>query len=104
MKNKLCDFTSPGLVGIVMLKEKASSMFKIVFEDHKDDDDDDDDEDVSLQCIANRIKEEIKKMAKRKTEYNTTNTENLFDECSNTLIAFLSQRFFIALKKASLTQ
>lgn len=102
MKNKLCDFTSPGLVGIVMLKEKASSMFKIVFEDHKDDDDDD--EDVSLQCIANRIKEEIKKMAKRKTEYNTTNTENLFDECSNTLIAFLSQRFFIALKKASLTQ
>ena len=102
MKNKLCDFTSPGLVGIVMLKEKASSMFKIVFEDHKDDDDDD--EDVSLQCIANRIKEEIKKMAKRKTEYNTTNTENLFDECSNTLIAFLSQRFFIALKKVSLTQ
>ena len=100
MKNKLCEFTSPGLVGIVMLKEKACSMFKVVFEDHKDDDD----EDVSMQCIANRIKEEIKKMAKRKTEYNTTNTENLFDECSNTLIAFLSQRFFIALKKASLTQ
>ena len=101
MKNKLCDFTSPGLVGIVMLKEKASSMFKIVFEDHNDDDNDDD---VSMQRIANRIKEEIKKMAKRKTEYNTTNTENLFDECSNTLIAFLSQRFFIALTKASLTQ
>ena len=101
MKNKLCDFTSPGLVGIVMLKEKASSMFKIVFEDHNNDDND---EDVSMQRIANRIKEEIKKMAKRKAEYNSTNTENLFDECSNTLIAFLSQRFFIALTKASLTQ
>ena len=65
-------------------------MFKIVSEDHNDDDDDDDD-DVSMQRIANRIKEKIKKMTKRKIEYNTINTENLFDECSNTLINFLSK-------------
>ena len=71
--------------------KKAFSMFKIVSEDHNDDDDDDDDDDVSMQRIANRIKEKIKKMTKRKTEYNTINTGNLFDECSNTLITFLSK-------------
>ena len=64
MKNELYVFTSPGLADIVMFKEKASSMFKIVSEDHSDDDDDDD---VSMQLIANRIKEEIKKVTKRKT-------------------------------------
>ena len=85
MKNELYVFTSPGLAGIVMFKEKASSMFKIVSEDHSDDDDD-----VSMQRIANRIKEEIKKVTKRKTEYNTINTENLFGECSSTLITLIS--------------
>ena len=30
-------------------------------------------------------------MTKRKTEYNTINTENLFDECSSILIYFLSK-------------
>ena len=39
-----------------MLKEKASLMFKIVSEDHNDDD-----HDVSMQGIANRITEEIKR-------------------------------------------
>ena len=43
MKNELYVFTSPGLTGIVMLKEKASSIFKTVSEDHNEDDDDDDD-------------------------------------------------------------
>ena len=72
-------------------------MFKIVSEDHNDNDDD-----VSMQRIVNRIKEEIKKMTKRKkikTEYSTINTENLFDECSSTLITFLS-KFSLALTKA----
>ena len=68
-----------------MLKEKASSTFKIVFEDHNDDEDD-----VSMQRIANRIIE-IKKITKRRTEYNIINTEKLFDGCSSTLITFLSK-------------
>ena len=51
-----------------------SSIFKIVSKDHNDVDDD-----VSMQRNANRIKEEIKKMTKRKTEYNTIITENLSD-------------------------
>ena len=72
-------------------KEKASLVFKTVSGDLNDDDDgDDDDDDVSIQNITNTIKE-IKKMAKRKTEYSTINTENLFDECSSTLITFLSK-------------
>ena len=44
-----------------------------------------------MQYIAKTIKEEMKKMTKSKTEYNTINTENLFDECSSTLITFLSK-------------
>ena len=62
------------MVGIVILKGKASSVSQIVPKDHNDDDDDDD---VSMQRIANRIKEEIKKMTKRKTKYNTIN-EKIF--------------------------
>ena len=74
-----------------MLKEKPCSIYKIVFEDHNEDydedddndDDDDGDDDDSIQHIANRIKEESKKikMTKMKTEYKTIKTENLFDEC-----------------------
>ena len=56
MKNEHV-FTSPGLASIVMLKQKMSSVFKIVPEDRNDDDDDD----VSMQRIASSIKEEIKK-------------------------------------------
>ena len=90
MKNKLNVFTSRGLAGIVALKEKPSSIFKILPQDHNDDDDDgDDDDDVSIQNIANRIKEQIKKMTKIKTDYNTINIDNLFDECNSTLITFL---------------
>ena len=63
------------MAGIVILKGKASSVSQIVPKDHNDDDDDDDD--VSMQRIANRIKEEIKKMTKRKTKYNTIN-EKIF--------------------------
>ena len=73
MQNELYVFSSPGLAGIIMLKEKASSVFKIVSENHNDDDDD-----VSMQKIANRIKNEVKMMTKRKTEYNDINKENLF--------------------------
>ena len=62
------------MVGIVILKGKASSVSQIVPKDHNDDDDDDD---VSKQRIANRIKEEIKKMTKRKTKYNIIN-EKIF--------------------------
>ena len=58
MKNEHNVFTSPGLASIVMLKQKMSSVFKIVPEDRNDDDDDDD---VSMQRIASSIKEEIKK-------------------------------------------
>ena len=74
----------------------ASSIFKIASEDYNDDDDDDgddDDGDVSMQCITSKIKEKNQKMTKRKTEYNTINTENLFDECSSILIYFLSKPF-----------
>ena len=62
------------MAGIVILKGKASSVSQIVPKDYNDDDDDDD---VSMQRIANRIKEEIKKMTKRKTKYNTIN-EKIF--------------------------
>ena len=57
MKNEHNVFTSPGLASIVMLKQKMSSVFKIVPEDRNNDDDDD----VSMQRIASSIKEEIKK-------------------------------------------
>ena len=63
-------------------------MFKVVSEDHSDDDNDNN---VSMQRITSRIKEEIRKMTKIKTEYNTFNTKNLFDECSSILITFLSK-------------
>ena len=87
MKNELYVFTSPGLAGIIMLEEKAYSMFKIVSEDNNDYDDDD----VSMQSIANRIKKENKEMTKRKTKCSTINTENLFDACSNTPVTFSSK-------------
>ena len=44
-----------------------------------------------MQRVANTTKEEIKMMTKRKTEYYTIKTESLFDECSSTLITFLSK-------------
>ena len=43
-----------------------------------------------MQPIACRIKEEIKMMPNRKTEYNNTiNLENIFGECNSTLITCL---------------
>lgn len=44
---------------------------------------------ISMQPIAHRIKEDMMMMRKRKTEYNAINAENLFGECSSTLITYL---------------
>ena len=78
MKNELYVFTLPGLAGIVMLKSKTTSILKIVPEDNNE-------EDVSMQSITNRTKKEIKRLTNRKTVYNTINTGNRFDQCSNLL-------------------
>ena len=63
-----------------MLQEKTSSMFKLSSEDSNDNDD------VLVQRIACRIKEEIKMMPKRKSEYNAINAKN---ERSSLLIVFV---------------
>lgn len=73
-------FTSRGISSTVMLQEKTSSMFKLSSEDSNDNDD------VLVQRIACRIKEEIKMMLKRKSEYNAINAKN---ERSSLLIVFV---------------
>ena len=54
MKEEIYVFSSPGLPNHVMLKEKASSTFKLMSKE-------DDDEDLPLQAVAKQIKTELKK-------------------------------------------
>ena len=76
-------FASPGIASIIMLKDKAASMFKLVSEDDGKDD-------VPIQQIAKRIKQDIKTLNHRNKEYCTIDKENLFDECNSTLLTLLS--------------
>lgn len=71
MNNKRYVFTSPGIANIVMIQEKVSSLFKLV--SHSSDDDN-----RLMQRIVSRIKEEIKMMPNRKTEYIVINAEKYF--------------------------
>ena len=71
MNNKRYVFKSPGIANIVMIQEKASSLFKLV--SHSSDDDN-----RLMQRIVSRIKEEIKMMPNRKTEYIVINAEKYF--------------------------
>ena len=64
------------------------NMFQLVSENVIDDGDDDD---TSIQRIARIIKQDVQKLPIGKSEYSTIETENLFDECSNTLLTLLSK-------------
>ena len=81
MKNEICVFTCPGMANILMLQQNASNMFQLVSDNMIDDDDDDD---TAIQRIARKIKQDVQTLPNGKSEYSTIETENLFDECSNT--------------------
>ena len=83
MKNELCVFTSAGVASIIMLKDKASSMFKMVSENDEDDD-------ISIKRVAKKIKSELNNLPHNNSEYDTLGAESLFDECSSTLLTLLS--------------
>lgn len=87
MKNEIYVFTCPGMASILMLKQKASNMFQLVSENVIGDGDDD----TSIQQIARKIQEDVQKLPNGKSEYSTIGTENLFDECSSTLLTLLSK-------------
>ena len=62
MEEGLYCFKACGLASIIMHKEKASKMFKIVNEKK-------DDEDIELKNVTNRIKTEIKQAPTLKYNY-----------------------------------
>ena len=83
MGDEFC--TSRGISSIVVLRQKASSLFQIVPEN------DNDNINSSINQIASKVKKEIKEMLSHKLEYKCINIGNLFDECNSTLLAFLSK-------------
>ena len=78
-------FSCPGVSSIIMMKQKASSFVKVVSEK------DNDDTDSSMRVISKRIKDEVCNLHYSKEEYHVIDGDNLFDECSDTLMSFLSK-------------
>ena len=67
------------------MKQKASSFVKVVSEK------DNDDTDSSMCVISKRIKDEVCSLHYSKEEYHVIDGDNLFNECSDTLMSFLSK-------------
>ena len=63
MEDKIYVFTSRGISSIVILRQRASSLFQVVSEDNHDD------INASINHIASKIKKEIKMMSNTKVEY-----------------------------------
>ena len=82
MKNEIYVFSSPGIASIIMPKDKASLMFKLQTEVN-------DDDDTVIRQIAQRIKSELKDLPNNNKEYTSLDKNNLFDECSKTLLNLL---------------
>ena len=72
MEDEIYVITSRGISSIVILRQKASSLFQVVSED------DHDDISASVNQIASKIKKEIKMMSNSKVEYTCLNVENFF--------------------------
>ena len=85
MNEEIYIFSCPGVSSIIMMKQKASSFVKVVSEK------DNDDTDSSIRVISKRIKDEVCNLHYSKEEYHVIDGENLFDECSDILMSFLSK-------------
>ena len=84
MNEEIYGFSCPGVASIIMMQEKASSLVKAVSET------DNDDTDSSMRALSKKIKEDVRKLPSPKNEY-VIDTENLADECSETLMTLLSK-------------
>ena len=82
MNEEIHVFSYPGVASIIMMQEKASSLVKAVSET------DNDDTDSSMRALSRKIKEDVRKMPSPKNS--VIDTENLADECSETLMTLLS--------------
>ena len=85
MNEEIYVFSCPGVASIIMMQEKASSLVKAVSET------DNDDTDFSMRVLSKKIKEDVRKLPSPKNEYSVIDTENLADECSETLVTLLSE-------------
>ena len=72
-------FHSPGIAPLLIHKKKASSMFKLVASHDEEDDNND------VKSVAKKIQQEIKAMTINKSNYTPVTSENIFDNCSETL-------------------
>ena len=78
-------FKSPGISSFI-LKRKASSFIPLLEEENCGDDEDQ----IHIKTIAKKIKNGIKEMVLDKSCYTKLSSDNLFDECSDTLTNLLS--------------
>ena len=85
MNEEIYVFSCPGVASIIMMQEKASSLVKAVSET------DNDNTDSSMRVLSKKIKEDVRKLPSPKNEYSVIDTENLADECSETLMTLLSK-------------
>ena len=69
----------------IMMKHKASTFVKFVSKK------DNDDTDSSMHIFSKRIKDEVCTLHYSKEEYHVIDGDNLFDECCDTLMSFLSK-------------
>ena len=83
MNEEIYVFSCPGVASIIMLKQKASHLVKIVSETNNDE------FEASMNFISKKIKEETFKLPHSKNEYKVIEPENLMEECSDTLMTLL---------------
>ena len=83
LEDEIIVLSSPGFASIIMLKQKASGMFRL--EDSEDDDDD-----IHVQTVARKIRCEIKNISSERSHYKPLTNESLFEDVSSTLMLLLS--------------
>ena len=83
MKDKVYCFKAAGMATLIMHKQKASSMFKVLVKSDTDDEED-------IKRVAQRISSEIKEAPVIKYSYPALDKEEISDLCLPSLLSMLS--------------
>ena len=82
MKDEVYCFKAPGMATLIMHKQKASSMFKVLVKS-------DTDEEEDIKRVAQRISSEIKEAPVIKDSYPALGEEEISDLCLRSLLSML---------------
>ena len=99
MKDEIYCFKAAGMATLIMHKQKASSMFKVLAKS-------DTDEEEDIKKVAQRISSEIKEAPVIKDSYPALDEEEISDLCLRSLLSMLpimSPKFQSNLKVVALT-